>query len=188
MVDINSPTSRQLLNHSEATLAKETSVDNKIYGSTNMKQTPFRQEPVAVVGFACRLPGGNNSPQKLWEFLERGEIASNQVPRERFNIDGHYDGSHKPGTMRPKGGMFIGDHDLADFDASFFGIGGTEAIAMDPNQRQMLEVVYEGLENAGIPLEKIDGHPVACYVASYASGEFASQEGPRENQNRQPLV
>ncbi|KAK4868058.1 hypothetical protein LT330_007256 [Penicillium expansum] len=134
-----------------------------------MKQTPFRQEPVAVVGFACRLPGGNNSPQKLWEFLERGEIASNQVPRERFNIDGHYDGSHKPGTMRPKGGMFIGDHDLADFDASFFGIGGTEAIAMDPNQRQMLEVVYEGLENAGIPLEKIDGHPVACYVASYAS-------------------
>jgi acyl transferase domain-containing protein len=67
--------------------------------------------------------------------------------------------------------MFIGDVDLADFDASFFEIGGTEAIAMDPNQRQMLEVVFEGLENAGIPLEKLDGTPVACYVGSYASGK-----------------
>ncbi|RAL04559.1 polyketide synthase fmaB [Aspergillus ibericus CBS 121593] len=134
-----------------------------------MTKSQFRQEPVAVIGFACRLPGGNHSPQKLWDFLERGEIASNQVPKTRFNIDGHYDGSHKPGTMRPKGGMFIGDVDLADFDASFFEIGGTEAIAMDPNQRQMLEVVYEGLENAGIPLEQIDGKPVACFVASYAS-------------------
>ncbi|KAJ5936907.1 Acyl transferase/acyl hydrolase/lysophospholipase [Penicillium verhagenii] len=134
-----------------------------------MTQTQFRQEPVAVIGFACRLPGENNSPQELWDFLERGGIASNNVPKTRFNIDGHYDGSHKPGTMRPKGGMFIGSHDMADFDASFFEIGGTEAVAMDPNQRQMLEVVYEGLENAGIPLEKIDGQPVGCYVASYAS-------------------
>ena len=93
------------------------------------------------------------------------------VPKTRFNIDGHYDGSHKPGTMRPPGGMFLGDVDLADFDAAFFEISGTEAVAMDPNQRQMLEVVYEGLENAGIPLEKLDGAPVACFVGSYSSGE-----------------
>ncbi|PQE19486.1 Lovastatin diketide synthase protein [Rutstroemia sp. NJR-2017a WRK4] len=134
-----------------------------------MAKTNFQQEPVAIIGFACRLPGGNHSPQKLWDFLERGEIASNKVPPTRFNIDGHYDGSHKPGTMRPKGGMFLGDIDLADFDAGFFEISGTEAIAMDPNQRQMLEVVFEGLENAGIPLEKLDGAPVACFVGSYAS-------------------
>ncbi|KAK4223155.1 hypothetical protein QBC38DRAFT_58577 [Podospora fimiseda] len=134
-----------------------------------MAPQQFQQEPVAIVGFGCRLPGGNHSPQKLWDFLERGGIASNDVPDTRFNIDGHYDGSHKPGTMRPKGGMFLGDIDLADFDASFFEISGTEAIAMDPNQRQMLEVVFEALENAGIPLEKIDGTPVACYVGSYAS-------------------
>lgn len=138
-----------------------------------MAETQFQQEPVAVVGLACRLPGGNNSPHKLWEFLERGGVASNKVPLSRFRIDGHYNGSHKPGTMRPKGGMFLDDVDLADFDASFFEIGGTEAIAMDPNQRQMLEVVYEGLENAGIPLEQVDGKPVACFVASYASGKLS---------------
>lgn len=139
-----------------------------------MASTKFQQEPIAVVGFACRLPGGNQTPSKLWDFLENGEVASNVVPKTRFNIKGHYDGSHKPGTMRPKGGMFLGDIDLADFDASFFEIGGTEAIAMDPNQRQMLEVVVEGLENAGIPLEKVDGAPVACYVGSYASGKLLS--------------
>ena len=66
--------------------------------------------------------------------------------------------------------MFIGDIDLADFDASFFEIGGTEAIAMDPNQRQMLEVVVEALENAGLTLEQLDGAPVACFVGSYSSG------------------
>ncbi|KAI3329679.1 putative polyketide synthase [Ustulina deusta] len=129
----------------------------------------FQQEPVAIVGFACRLPGGNHSPQKLWDFLERGDVASNKVPASRYNIDGHYDGSHRPGTMRPPGGMFLDDVDLADFDAAFFEIGGTEAIAMDPNQRQMLEVVVEALENAGQTLTKLDGAPVACYVGSYAS-------------------
>lgn len=136
-----------------------------------MTQPQYHQDPIAIVGFACRLPGGNHSPQKLWDFLERGEIAPNQVPRTRFNIDGHYDGSHKPGTMRPLGGMFLEDIDLADFDASFFEISGGEATAMDPNQRQMLEVVIEGLENAGITLEQINGAPVACYAGSYACGK-----------------
>ncbi|KAF7917217.1 uncharacterized protein EAE98_010322 [Botrytis deweyae] len=127
------------------------------------------QEPVAIIGFACRLPGGNTTPKKLWEFLERGDIASNKVPKSRFNIEGHWDGSQKPRTMRPCGGMFLEDIDPADFDASFFEISKSEAISMDPNQRQMLEVVFEGLENAGIPLESLDGAPVGCFVGSYAS-------------------
>lgn len=135
-----------------------------------MTESRFIQEPAAIIGFACRLPGGNNNPTKLWEFLERGGIASNKVPKSRFNIDGHWDGSHKPRTMRPLGGMFLEDVDPADFDASFFEISKVEAISMDPNQRQMLEVVFEGLENAGIPLESLDGAPVGCFVGSFASG------------------
>ncbi|KAB8293815.1 hypothetical protein EYC80_009297 [Monilinia laxa] len=127
------------------------------------------QEPIAIVGFACRLPGGNTNPKKLWEFLERGGIASNKVPKSRFNVDGHWDGPQKPCTMRPCGGMFLEDIDPADFDASFFQISRTEAISMDPNQRQMLEVVFEGLENAGIPLESINGAPIGCFVGSYQS-------------------
>lgn len=135
-----------------------------------MVKPKYQQEPMAIVGFSCRLPGGNNSPQKLWSFLERGGIAPNTVPPSRFNFAGHWDGSHKPGTMRPAGGMFLSDDiDVATFDAGFFEVSGADATAMDPNQRQMLEVVYEGLENAGIPLERLDGQPVGCYVGSYAT-------------------
>lgn len=66
--------------------------------------------------------------------------------------------------------MFLDESIPLDrFDAPFFSIGGAEAVALDPNQRQLLEVVYEGLENAGIPLEKVDGQPVACFVAAFAS-------------------
>ncbi|PTB66757.1 beta-ketoacyl synthase domain-containing protein [Trichoderma citrinoviride] len=124
-------------------------------------------EPIAIIGFACRLPGGNYSPHQLWDFLERGEIAWNGVPPTRFNLAGHYDGSMKPKTMRQPGGMFLKDIDLADFDAGFFEVGTGEATAMDPNQRQILEVVYEGLENAGIPMDKLDNQVVGCYVGSY---------------------
>ena len=144
-----------------------------------VKPRDRQQDPIAIVGFACRLPGGNNSPQKLWDFLERGDVASNIVPETRFNFQKHYDGSHKPKTMCQPGGMFLGDVDLADLDAGFFEIGGAEAAAMDPNQRQMLEVVFEGLENAGIPLEKIDNRPVGCFASSYAA-DYADM------QNRDP--
>lgn len=142
-------------------------------------QQHYKQEPIAIIGLACRLPGGNNSPHKLWEFLERGDIASRSVPGMRFNFKGHYDGSHKPKTMRQCGGMFLGDVDLADFDAGFFEVGGTEALSMDPNQKQMLEVVYEGLENAGLTLEKLENQPVGCFVGSYAA-DYADM------QNRDP--
>ncbi|KAI0399293.1 hypothetical protein F4802DRAFT_610970 [Xylaria palmicola] len=132
------------------------------------KENPYRQEPLAVIGFGCRLPGGNTTPRKLWDFLERGDVASRAVPGTRFRLDGHYDGSLKPGTMHQPGSMFLENTDLADFDARFFEVGGTEASSMDPNQRQMLEVVFESLENGGITLNDLDNQPVGCFVASYA--------------------
>lgn len=151
---------------------------------------PYEQDFIAIIGFACRLPGGNHSPSQLWDFLAEGKVASNEVPKSRFNASAHYDGSHKPGTMRPPGGktlrlssfphhirganqaagMFLDSSiDLAAFDASFFSIPRDSAISMDPNQRQLLEVVYECLENSGIPLEAVSGKPIGCFVASFAT-------------------
>jgi acyl transferase domain-containing protein len=149
------------------------------------KPEQYQQEPVAIIGFACRLPGGNYSPHKLWDFLERGEVAWTAVPSTRFNLEGHYDGSLKPKTMRQPGGMFLKDIDLADFDAGFFEVGSGEATAMDPNQRQILEIVYEGLENAGIPMEKLDNGLVGCYVGSY--GVDYADMANRDPENR-PLA
>lgn len=131
----------------------------------------YVQEPIAVVGLSCRLPGDSNSPKALWDFLERGGIAQNDPPKTRFNLQGHYDGSKKNKTMRTAGGMFLENIDPADFDAGFFGISHVDAVAMDPQQRQLLEIVYEGLENAGLNLEALDGAAVGCFVGSYAVGK-----------------
>lgn len=139
--------------------------------ATNGVGRSFQQEPVAVVGMACRLPGRSNSPKALWDFLERGGIAQLEAPETRFDITKHYDGSTKPRTMRSPGGMFLEDVDVRDIDAPFFGLSRAEAVAMDPQIRQTLEVVYEGLESAGLKLEELAGSKYACLVGSYAGGE-----------------
>jgi hypothetical protein len=144
---------------------------NGIGAVHNSPHTVQIQEPIAVVGVACRLPGHCTDPHKLWEFVVSGGVATADSPPEsRFSIRGHYDGSLKPHTMRSPGGMFLEDIDLAAFDAPFFGVNRTDAIAMDPQQRQLLEVVYECLENAGISLDSISGSTVGCFVGSYAVG------------------
>ena len=130
----------------------------------------YVQEPVAVIGMACRLPGDSNSPAALWDFLERGGSADNEAPETRFNLKTHHDGSKKPKTMRSPGGMFLEKINPRVFDAPFFGISRTDAIAMDPQQRQLLEVVYECIENAGLRMDDLDGARFGCFVGSYAVG------------------
>lgn len=135
----------------------------------------YVQEPVAVVGMACRLPGDSNSPAALWNFLERGGSADNEAPESRFNLRNHHDGSKKPKTMRSPGGMFLEKINPRVFDAQFFGISRTDAIAMDPQQRQLLEVVYESIENAGLRMDDLDGAPFGCFVGSYAVGALVRE-------------
>ncbi|KAK8066218.1 Fumagillin dodecapentaenoate synthase [Apiospora hydei] len=129
---------------------------------------PYRQEPIAVVGMACRLPGQSNTPKALWDFLMRGGIADTHVPESRFRQFTHYDASTKPKTMRSPGGMFLENIDVRNFDAAFFSISHTDAVTMDPQQRQLLEVVFECLENSGITLEQLDKAAVACLVGTYS--------------------
>ena len=139
-------------------------------GSYPKPTTQYRQDPIAIVGLANRLPGNNNNPSQLWDFLERGGVAQNDPPESRFSLQGHYDKSLKPHTIRTPGAMFLESIDPANFDASFFNINRADAIAMDPQQRQLLEVVYEGLENAGLSLETMSNALYGCFVGSYAVG------------------
>jgi acyl transferase domain-containing protein len=73
--------------------------------------------------------------------------------------------------MKALSGMFIEDIDPAAFDASFFNLTRADAIAMEPQQRQLLEVVYECFENGGIPIEEVSGKQIGCYVGSLNGGK-----------------
>ncbi|OHW97941.1 polyketide synthase [Colletotrichum incanum] len=155
-------------------------------GSTCPQSGHYVQEPVAIVSMACRLPDESHSPQEFWRFLEQGKIALNTPPNTRYSLNTHYDGSLKPQTMASPGGMFLQGVDPRDIDAQFFKLSGIEAVSMDPQQRQLLEVVYEGLENAGVTLEQLDGAPVGCFVSSFAC-DFADVQA-RDPENRAPTT
>ncbi|EHL02619.1 putative Lovastatin nonaketide synthase [Glarea lozoyensis 74030] len=124
-------------------------------------------EPIAIVGMGCRLPGDATSPSKLWDLLINGKSGHGEMPKSRFNAQGFYhpDASH-PVSVNSTGGYFLED-DVRSFDNAFFGINNLEATYMDPQQRQLLEVCFECFESAGVTLEQLSGADVGCYVANF---------------------
>ncbi|KAJ8127949.1 hypothetical protein O1611_g5687 [Lasiodiplodia mahajangana] len=125
-------------------------------------------EPIAICGMACRLPGDSSSPKAFWDLISKGKSGQCDIPASRFNVDGFYhpDGADRPGSIKMKGGYFI-QEDIREFDNSFFGINNLEATYMDPQQRKLLEVVFECLENAGVPLDQASGSNTGCYVGNF---------------------
>ncbi|EHK18438.1 putative polyketide synthase [Trichoderma virens Gv29-8] len=116
---------------------------------------------------ACHLPGGITSPSGLWDYVYNKKSAQCTVPLDRYNIEGFYhkDGS-RAGVMSVDGGYFI-QEDVRKFDPSFFGINNLEASYMDPQQRKLLEVVYECFENAGLSMEDVSGSNTAVFVGNF---------------------
>ncbi len=105
--------------------------------------------PVAVIGMACRLPGGIDSPEQLWEALLRGDDLVTEIPPDRWDADEYYDPEPGvPGRSVSKWGAFLDD--VAGFDPEFFGINEREAIALDPQHRLLLETSWEAMEHGGL--------------------------------------
>ncbi|KAI0157190.1 putative polyketide synthase [Hypoxylon sp. FL1284] len=127
-------------------------------------------EPIAICGMACRLPGQINSDSSFWEMLvEKRTGQTPKVPESRFNIDAHYHESlDRPGSFNVAGGYFL-DGRPEDFDPSFFNMTPIEAQWLDPQQRKILEVSYECLVSAGLPLDKVAGSNTAVFVGSFTS-------------------
>ncbi|HYB37628.1 MAG TPA: sulfolipid-1 biosynthesis phthioceranic/hydroxyphthioceranic acid synthase [Mycobacterium sp.] len=108
--------------------------------------------PIAVIGMACRLPGGIDSPEQLWEALLRGDDLVTEIPRDRWDADEYYDPEPGvPGRSTCKWGAVLDD--VAGFDSEFFGINEREATAMDPQHRLLLETSWEAMEHAGLTPE-----------------------------------
>ena len=98
---------------------------------------------------ACRLPGGIDSPEQLWDALLRGDDLVTEVPPDRWDADEYYDPEPGvPGRSVCKWGAFLDD--VGGFDPEFFGISEHEATAMDPQHRLLLETSWEAMEHAGI--------------------------------------
>lgn len=154
-----------------------------------MPECREERAPIAIIGMACRFPGDATSPSKLWELLKggKGECFSNGVSRssegnkthalpdayspnsKRWNSDAFYHPkSGRLNRLVTKGGHFL-QQDPYAFDAAFFNIPAAEAMALDPKQRVTLEVTYEALESAGLPLQKVAGTQTACYIGSATS-------------------
>ncbi|ROT38902.1 polyketide synthase [Sodiomyces alkalinus F11] len=142
------------------------SVENKAYGG-DADSTFSNIDPPVIVGAACRLPGDIHSPSALWDFMVEKKSAQGPIPPERYNIDGFYDKVSRSGTTNVPGGYFINE-DVRDFDNTFFGINNLEATYMDPQQRKLLEVVYECLASAGTTMESVSGSNTGVYVANFS--------------------
>ncbi|KAI1119036.1 polyketide synthase [Nemania sp. NC0429] len=125
-------------------------------------------DPPCIVGMACRLPGDIHSPSELWNFLVEQKSAQGPVPPERYNIGGFYSPSgSRSGTTNVPGGYFLSE-DVRQFDNAFFGINNLEATYMDPQQRKLLEVVYECLVSSGTSMESVAGSTTGVYVANFS--------------------
>ncbi|PYI35790.1 polyketide synthase [Aspergillus indologenus CBS 114.80] len=126
----------------------------------------FTTIPIAVVGMGCRLAGGATDPEALWQVLEEGRSTWSPIPSSRFELDGVYHpNGERLGTTHVRGGHFL-DEDPAFFDATFFNMSGEVASCTDPQHRIILEVVYEALEAAGIPIESVAGSNVAVFAGT----------------------
>jgi acyl transferase domain-containing protein/NADPH:quinone reductase-like Zn-dependent oxidoreductase/NAD(P)-dependent dehydrogenase (short-subunit alcohol dehydrogenase family)/SAM-dependent methyltransferase/acyl carrier protein len=121
------------------------------------------REPVAIIGMACRLPGGVDSPEAFWTLLRNGVDATGEIPAGRWDVDAYYDPDPEvPGRMYTRRGSFLDD--VAQFDPQFFGISPREARHLDPQQRLLLCCAHEAFENAAVPVDALRGTNTGVYV------------------------
>ncbi|KKY13504.1 putative hybrid pks nrps [Diplodia seriata] len=127
-----------------------------------MTTTP---EPIAIIGSACRFPGGSSSPSELWKLLREPRDILQEFPDDRLKLSNFYNqkkGHHGSTDVQNKSYLLAEDCRL--FDAAFFNVNPLEAASMDPAQRILLETVYETIEAAGYTMEQLQGSPTAVFV------------------------
>ncbi|ROV98058.1 hypothetical protein VMCG_07037 [Cytospora schulzeri] len=131
-------------------------------------------EPIAIISMDCRYPGGISSPEDLWHVVSEGLDVTSDFPSNRgWDNDALYDPDpNKTGTCIARRGGFL--HDMADFDAGFFGMSPREALATDPQQRLLLETTHSLIERAGIAPSALRGTATGVFIGMIYS-DYASR-------------
>ena len=130
---------------------------------TSIPDTIPAGESIALIGIGCRFPGGADTPEAFWRFIESGRNAIVEVPADRWDLMAFFDQDPgRPGKTYSKWGGFLDQVDR--FDAGFFGISPREAESMDPQQRLLLEVAWEAMEDAGLTLARLAGTDAGVFV------------------------
>jgi polyketide synthase 12 len=134
--------------------------------------------PIAVVGLSCRFPGGGDDAESYWRLLEAGQPVAQPVPAERWDHAAIYQaGEPAPGRSYASRAGFVTDP--VSFDAAFFGISDAEARMLDPQQRMVLELAWEALEDARVPTDRLKDSRTGVYVGA-AGNDFAQLLGDRQ--------
>ncbi|MGZ8171920.1 MULTISPECIES: type I polyketide synthase [Methylobacter] len=130
------------------------------------------KEPIAIIGMACRFPGGANNPEQFWQLLQGGIDAVTEVPSNRWTAEDYYAADlQAPGKMYTSRGGFL-NTPVDGFDADFFGISPKEARAMDPQHRLLLEIGWEALEHACLVPSTLKNSRTGVYVGM-SSDDYA---------------
>lgn len=135
------------------------------------------EEPIAIVGAGCRLPGGINTPADFWAALAEGCDKVSEVPASRWDVTALAPNDRPESRRRASFGGFLDD--VKGFDAEFFGISPREALALDPQQRLLLELTWEALENACIAPASLLDSRTGVFVG-ISSNDYAQRLSPRQ--------
>ncbi|MFD7137829.1 type I polyketide synthase, partial [Streptomyces sp. NPDC059894] len=171
------PTPLALARHLRDELAGDQSTPAAI---APMAATGASDEPIAIVGMSCRLPGGVRGPAEFWDLVREGRDGMGPFPTDRgWDLDRLFDDDPEhQGTSYVRQGGFL--HDAARFDAAFFGISPREALAMDPQQRLLLEGSWEALEHAGIDPDSLRGTDVGLFAGVFGQAYGFGSAGAAE--------
>ena len=142
--------------------------------------------PLAIIGYACRLPGGAVDAESYWQLLTDGVDAVSEIPADRWNTKAFSGRAGLQGKSASRWGGFLNEID--QFEPECFGISPREAQYIDPQQRLLLETTYDALEQAGIPHESLAGSKTGVFVG-VSTGDYGQiQRNPTTQRGLSPFT